>query len=202
MHIMGVSSSSCSWGGKGGAGGANDMDCEAASDLTIVPPLLTHGWAAEPEAVRFNACICCAAGSCVKSPAHSLSMLRGGPVAADEYDTAVEVEEGGLPLDSWPRFSSSWAADSSDEEHEATAAAVAVQDAAGGGTGSKGGADHIIVRTPPISPIKTVGGGRGGAGAALCAGGFIPSPKIDRSRSDAYYNENNTFSKYSFVMND
>lgn len=151
------------------------MDCEAVSDLTIVPPLLTHGCAAEPDAVRFSACICCAAGSCVRSPAHSLSMLSGGPAA--EYGIAVLEDEGGLPLDSWPRFSNSCAADSSDDEHEA-AAAVAVHDAAGGGTGSNGGADHIIVRTPPISPINTVGGGRGGAGAALCAGGFIPSPGI------------------------
>jgi len=137
-------------------------------------------------------------------------MLRGGPAAADEYDTAVEVEEGGLPLDSWPRFSNRWAADSSDEEHEATAAAVAVQDAAGGGTGSNGGADHIIVRTPPISPIKTVGGGRGGAGAALCAGGFIPSPKIDHRRIDrifsdfhshldVHYNENNILNMFNFA---
>lgn len=153
------------------------MDCEAVSDLTMVPPLLTHGCMAEPDAVRFSACICCAAGSCVRSPAHSLSMLSGGP-AVDEYETVED--EGGLPLDSWPRFSNSWAADSSDEEHEA--AAVADQDAAGGGTGSNGGADHIIVRTPPISPINTVGGGRGGAGAALCTGGFIPSPGMNHRR--------------------
>jgi len=107
-------------------------------------------------------------------------MLSGGP-AVDEYEIAEE-DEGGLPLDSWPRFSNSWAADSSDEEHEAAAAAVADQDAAGGGIGSNGGADHIIVRTPPISPINTVGGGRGGAGAALCAGGFIPSPGMNHRR--------------------
>lgn len=159
----------------GGAGGATEIDCEAASDLMTVPPLLTQGCAAEPEAVRFNACICCAAGNWVRSPAHSLSMLSGGP-AADEYDATLEEdeEEGGLPRDSWPRFSSSCA--SSDEEHEAAAAAVAVHDAAEGGAGSKGGVDHIIVRTPPISPISTEGGGRGGAGVALCVGGFMLSP--------------------------
>lgn len=82
-----------------------------------------------------------------------------------------------MPLDSCPRFKSSWAADSSEEEQDA-AAAVAVHEAAGGGTGSNGGADHIIVRTPPISPMITVGGGLGGAGVGLCAGGFIVSPEI------------------------
>jgi len=106
-------------------------------------------------------------------------MLSGGPGV--EYGTALDDDEAGLPRDSWPRFSSSWAADSSDEEHEA-AAAVAVHEATGGG--SKGGVDHIIVRTPPISPINTVGGGRGGAGAALCTGGFIPSPGTNDASID------------------
>lgn len=83
---------------------------------------------------------------------------------------------GGLPRDSWPRFNSNWAADSSEDEQEADDAVV-VHDAAGGGTGSIAGADQIIVLTPPTSPIITLGGGLGVAGADLWAGGFMLSPE-------------------------
>lgn len=104
-------------------------------------------------------------------------MFSGGP--------RCSVAPGGFPLGSALRFRRTSAADSSEVELEAV---VAVQEAVGGGVGSSGGTDHIMVRTPPTSPIITVGAGRGAAGAALWAGGFIPSSV--RTKGECAFLEN------------
>jgi hypothetical protein len=72
-----------------------------------LPPFLcVQGIGEPPDAaadVRFNACICCCceAGSCVKSPAHNLSIFRGGGNCGGRVDDVDDDDDDATAACRW-----------------------------------------------------------------------------------------------------
>lgn len=114
--------------------------------------------------MRFKACICWLVGNCRWSPAHSFSMFKGdvGKGLGDK-DWGDKEDLLGMQSLSWLKFRSIWAALSS--VFETLELLPGDQLAKGDKCWDSGiglviicwGCDQIMVRTPPTSPIITVG---------------------------------------------